>query len=73
MKIQIAALTFGKAADVYWLLWIKAQPGQRILVRDRRDEYIAVVFEPYESAVEQMIRIRREQETVLTVQPFLVV
>jgi hypothetical protein len=43
---------------------------QRRAMRDRRDDQPAIVFEPDEPAIKEMIDTRREEQPLLAVEPF---
>jgi hypothetical protein len=72
MEVEKPALSLGETAHVDHLPGLNAHPLQRSVMRDRRDYEITGVLETDESSVEQVVNAGRQQQTVLSVQAFLV-
>ena len=55
------------------VLWIKSHGFQRHHINNRRNQHLAAVLEADESTVEQMVCGGSEEQTVGTMQPFIIV
>jgi len=65
-------LTAGELANVHRIRCVDAHALERWPVRDRRNDELARVLKTDESAVEEMIDARREQQSVFAVEPLFV-
>ena len=64
---------FSKAADVYDAVRDDSNSVHRVLVRHGTDKQFAVVLKGNKATVEQVIKGRREQQTIALEQPLVVV
>lgn len=72
MKLQVLALPCGETTNVLQRVWRNSHLSHRSLIGDRRYEDISVVRKRDEASIEEQIRIWRQEEAILTVEPFLV-
>lgn len=69
---QMGSLTLRETADIDSPIAIDTHPLERFGIGHRGYDQLPRILERYEPFVEQMIHRRREEETVLSVQPLLV-
>jgi hypothetical protein len=72
MEIEKLLLTACERADIYVLGRIDPHSLKRGVMRYWRNNQSPVVFKPYEAAIEQVVDARRQQQSVLAVQSFLI-
>ena len=71
--VQEALLAFAKWADVDSAVGLYAHFVERGSVGDRGDNQPTVVLEANEPPVEKMVDTRRQQQSILPIQTFLVI
>jgi hypothetical protein len=72
MEIEKLLLTACERADIYVLGRIDPHSLKRGVMRYWRNNQSPVVFKPDEAAIEQVVDARRQQQSVLAVQSFLI-
>jgi len=73
MEGQEASLSLRKSTHVEWTAGVETHAAQGLHVGRGRKQDIAVVLEPNETAVEEVVRGRRQEKAVLAVKALLVV
>jgi len=72
MEGQEASLSLRKSTHVEWTVGVETHAAQGLHVGRGRKQDIAVVLEPNETAVEEVVRGRRQEKAVLAVKALLV-
>ena len=72
MEREIEALGFRKLADVSGTRRVEHHAGERLRVRDGRDQDLTIALEADKTAVEQVISIWGKEEPVRSIQALFV-